>query len=682
MRRFVLPVVLFATAAATAQSVTFLSFNGSTGAKRNLYIVGDGFTANEQGVFDQYVNTTILQGVFRNGDALAESMNAFNIIRINVASTQSGVTRVDQSGNVVTARNTYLDYRYSGIWSRCWMEPGPRTSSALDALRRTYAPWADYWVIVLNETGGGGCARGNQIAVTRGVGWDTIAHELGHMVGGLGDEYFGGTARYTGGEPSAPNLSRNGSRSVKWSQYIAPTTPVPTLASQVADQNRDVGVFEGGTLGTTQYRYGLFRPVENCRMRSNTPAFCPVCYEALRDALYGYDERFLWDTVIGDFNGDGRDDVVLHGGTTLTLYTSDGSRLNQVWTETMGWHVHAYSRILVTDFDGDRRSDLIVTSQQNAEVRVFRSTGTGFVLAATFTGSFREWTLQIYDQFLVGDWNGDGRRDLAIFNPSQWGSPIIAFFTSTGSSFALSHYYYASIPGWGAMKPNDKFLVADCDGDNRDDLYVSNSRDWAVVYLQALRSTGNGLQAGPLYGDSVPGWTMRRGDQLFVADFDADRRDDLYVFNPTDWSQPYFGMLRSSGVALTRTQIYANSIPGWGAMKPNDRFFVADVNGDVRDDLYVYNAFDFGATRYLGTVRSDGLGLNASYQANAIGHWTMSILDLPQVANFNGGNRMSDLIVRNGMMLTMLASNGLAVSNVRHYPKYIRNLRYHALGWW
>jgi len=360
---------------------------------------------------------------------------------------------------------------------------------------------------------------------------------------------------------------------------------------------------------------------------------------------------------------------------------SDGSRLNMAWTQTMAEHVKSHSLVLASDFDGDRRQDLIVVSPQNAEVRCFRSTGTAFTLTQSYTGSFREWALQRFDQFLVGDWNGDGRRDLAIFNPTQWGSPLLAFFASTGTGWALQFYYYGSIPGWGAMRPNDRFSVADCDGDGRHDLYVFNGVDWGVVYLQALRSTGTALQAGPLYGGSVPGWSLRRRDQLFVADFDGDRRQDLYVFNPYDWSQPYFGMLRSGGVTLGNVQTYGNSIPGWGAMKPNDRFFVADVNGDGRSDLYVYNSLDFGATRYLGMVRSSGQSLSSSYQRDAIGFWAMGVVDLPQVANFDGGTR-ADLVVRNGLMLAMLASNGQSLSNVRFYPKYVRNLRFHLTGWW
>jgi hypothetical protein len=681
MQRFLLPAALLAAGSLTAQTVNFLSFNGSTGAKRNLYIVGDGFTSAEQNTFNQYVDTTILQGVFRNGDALAECMNAFNIIRINADSTHSGVTRVDQNGTVVTARTTYLDYRYSGIWSRCWMEPGPRTASALDSLKRTHAPWADYWVIVLNETGFGGCARGNTIAVTRAVDWTVIAHELGHMVGGLGDEYTGGTASYGGGEPGAPNLSRNGTRTVKWNAYIDPRTPVPTVPTQVADQNRDVGVFEGATLGTTNYRYGLFRPVADCRMNGNAPAFCPVCYEALRDALRGYDEGLLWDTVVGDFNGDGRDDVVLHGGTSLTLYTSDGSRLAIAWIQTMTQHVHSHSRVVATDFSGDGRADLVVMSQQNAELRMFQSTGAGFTLVGSYNGAFREWALQLYDSFLFGDWNGDGKRDVAIFNATQWGKPLLAFFLSTGSSWVLSHWYYDSIPGWGLMRPNDKFLVADTNGDRKDDLYAFNGVDWSVTYLQALRSTGTSLQAGPLYSGTVPGWSLRRNDRLLVADFDADQRDDLYVFNAADWWQPYLGLVRSDGYALSLTQGYGGAVPGWGALKGGDMFFAADVNGDRREDLYVYNSIDYGTNRYLGMLRSSGSSLSGTYQVNAIGRWTMGIIDLPQIANFNGG-AMVDLLVRNGTMLTMLASNGLSVSGVRHYPKYIRNVRYHAMGWW
>ncbi len=128
-----------------------------------------------------------MDGVFGEG-VLSEVMNAFNIHRINVDSVDSGVTQVDADGDVTTARDTALDYRFSGDWNRCWMGAGPNTNTALNDLLDALVPERDYVFVVLNEPGFGGCAGGSRLAVTMGAGWSVGSHEMGHMVGGLADE--------------------------------------------------------------------------------------------------------------------------------------------------------------------------------------------------------------------------------------------------------------------------------------------------------------------------------------------------------------------------------------------------------------------------------------------------------------------------------------------------------------
>jgi len=191
-----------------AQIVTNLLISGGTGSKKDLVIIGDGFQAGaDQIVFNNFVTTTIMQGMFGNGP-LREDMNAFNIYRINMISTDSGVTQVDAAGNVVTSKNTALGYRYSGNWNRCWMEGGISTSSGLRFLIDSLVPGRDYVIVILNEANRGACTRGREFAMTTGGTWPTAAHEAGHLFGNLCDEYFGGMAAYTGGEPGCANLTR------------------------------------------------------------------------------------------------------------------------------------------------------------------------------------------------------------------------------------------------------------------------------------------------------------------------------------------------------------------------------------------------------------------------------------------------------------------------------------------
>lgn len=669
----------FGAVPAAAQSVTALLYSGPSSVKQDLVIVGDGYTSSQQAAFNSFVDTVVMNGMFQR-DIFREAKNAFNVWRVNANSVDSGVTQVNASGAVTVARNTALDYRYSGIWSRCWMEPGPNTNSRLASILAATVPGAEYVFIVLNEPGGGGCRRGNTLAVTSASGWSTCAHEMGHMVGNLGDEYWSGSVTYTGAEPTAANLTRQTSRAlIKWGDYIPPTRPIPTTSSHVTDPVHDVGLFAGGTFGSQQFANGVFHPALSSRMRANSPEFCPVGYEAFRDALTGAEVREFHNRYLGDFDGDGRDDLVLHNAISLQLYLSDGTRLQPTWFDT-GFPYYPEESFLVADFDGDGRDDLYGVFP-GVGIGMFRSTGSSFVLWGFYLWNLPGWALRPGDRMLTGDWNGDGRADLALFNGSDWSIPYLGMFTSGGNSLNIIARYDGSMPGW-TMARNDRHFVGDFDGDGRDEIGVFNGVDWSIRYLAIQRSTGAGLAHVVQYGGNLPGWGMAANDQHFVGDFDNDGHDDLYIFNGQDWATPYLSMMRSLGTGLAQRVRYdgSNPPPGWG-MTAGDRFHVGDVNGDGRSDLVVFNATNW-ATEYLGILQSTGSALSGTWQADWVGNWNLGPDDRVGIANFSGGSGWDDVVIHNDDWLGLLRSNATSFSSVRLYPKYIRNVSYHRLAWW
>jgi hypothetical protein len=138
--------------------------------------------------------------------------------------------------------------------------------------------------VIINHPGQGGVATGSRAVITRAEGWDTVAHELGHAIGGLGDEYHNkAKAFYAGVEPNAANLTKETERDkIKWKNRLHPFIEVPTRNTpSVWDDNNDVGVFEGATIGQTRYAFKLYRPAISCRMNSDLPNFCPVCRDAM-----------------------------------------------------------------------------------------------------------------------------------------------------------------------------------------------------------------------------------------------------------------------------------------------------------------------------------------------------------------------------------------------------------------
>jgi hypothetical protein len=127
----------------------------------------------------------------------------------------------------------------------------------------------------------------------------------------------------------------------------------------------------------------------------------------------------FWDTqqwLAGDFNGDGKDDLAKAftdaGLASTDVHLSTGSGVGiQRWETRQGgfWDAQQW---LAGDFNGDGKDDLAkaFTDAGLASMDVHLSTGSGFGIQrwATRQGGF--WDAQ---QWLVGDFNGDGKDDLA-----------------------------------------------------------------------------------------------------------------------------------------------------------------------------------------------------------------------------------------------------------------------------
>lgn len=681
------------TAPAQGQTVTELLRNGPNGEKFNLVIIGDGFTAGaDQTAFDTFVQNTVIRDLFsenRNG-AYREIMGAFNIFRINANSAASGITTVDANGNVVTTVNTFFGYRFSGMWNRCWMEPGPNTNNTLNNTLNNLVPGWTHAFVVLNTANFGGCRRGNQLAITMGGTWTVAAHEMGHMIGNLGDEYTG-TGTYTGGDPGNVNLSNTSDRStLKWRQFVDPNTALPTANGSGIDPVETDGAFAGATIGNQQFNAGIFRPAFNSRMNSNQPEFDSVGYDQMRNVAEAHMDLRYRNVYVGRFTGQAKSDVMVHHENSLFLFTGQWDTLDSTWVRTMPdpvWDAYRPGdRFLVGDFDGDGKQDLFVYNFTDWSIPYFamlRSTGNGFTGVRRFDRDLPGWgEMKPGDQFFMADFDGDGKDDIVVFNGSDFSIGYLLMLRSTGNNLQFVRRFDDTLPGWGSMTRNDTFFVANSNRDRRADLYVSNQKDFSIGYLLLLASNGSGYDFVRRFDQTLPGWgDMKPGDEFFVGDFNGDSLSDIFVFNGGDWSMPYLEMLRSTGNNLQFVRRFDRDVPGWGEMRPHDRWFVADANGDRRADLYVYNGQDW-STQYLGTLSSSGTSLNGGWQEDWIGSWNLGPNDRFLVCNFNGGSGWDDLLVYNDNWFGLLRSLSTRVMLTSINPQWIHNHRYHNLGWW
>jgi FG-GAP-like repeat len=382
----------------------------------------------------------------------------------------------------------------------------------------------------------------------------------------------------------------------------------------------------------------------------------------------------------GDFNGDGKDDVLVHNGNAILVYRSNGSQLEVAFSAVErvpgSWQFKPNDKLYVGDFNGDGKDEIAIFNGSDWVMEylgLLADDGAGGLrLIARYDGSMPGWDFKPGDRFYVADWDGNGKKDLFVFNGREWAIPYLGMLRSSGTGFAVTKRYDANLPGW-QMRPGDKHYVGDFNGNGKEDLWVFNGADWSLAYLGMLRSTGAALAMQKRYDGNLPGWQMRPNDRHYVGDLNGDRKADLYVFNGRNWAIAYLGMLRSTGTGLAMVRRYDGNAPGW-QMREHDRHWLADINRDGKADLFVYNHEDWGP-EYLGTMITSGSDLVAAWKEDWVGEWNLGSVDRFQPCDYEGGGGRRDLVVHNTNWLGMIRATP-ALSLQRIYHKWIHNYRY------
>lgn len=188
-----------------------------------------------------------------------------------------------------------------------------------------------------------------------------------------------------------------------------------------------------------------------------------------------------------DINGDGKSDMVWLYQSTSQLtylratYLSDGTKFTLVSTED-GIAYDPLSQFFSMDVNGDSKTDLVEVrpNQVTWERRIWLSNGsTGFTL--TSTDNSMAYNADSYQ--LPGDINGDGKMDMLELFPYQ-GAFYRRAWLSSGYSFVQASNDYG-LPADNTTR----FLVADVNGDSRDDfIELYRAKSTRRIWL----STGSG----------------------------------------------------------------------------------------------------------------------------------------------------------------------------------------------
>ena len=302
---------------------------------------------------------------------------------------------------------------------------------------------------------------------------------------------------------------------------------------------------------------------------------------------------------IGDFDGDGRDDVLLRRDDgAWYYYAMDGRRhisgRNGPATLTRDLR---YGVAGIGDLDGDGRDDVLLRRDDGAWY-YYAMDGRRHISGrngpATLTRDLR------YDVAGIGDFDGDGRDDVLLRRDDGF------------------WYYYAmdgrrhirARTGPATLTRNLRYGVAgigDLDGDGRDDVLLR--RDDGAWYYYAMDGRRH------ISGRNGPATLTRdlRYGVAGIGDLDGDGRDDV-LLRRDDGFWYYYAMdgrrhfrARTGPATLTRNLRYG--VAGTGDL---------DVDEEALGLLYVKPTFGLPGTVVTLSVRGAGPGTTVQLRGQTI----------------------------------------------------------------
>ncbi len=271
----------------------------------------------------------------------------------------------------------------------------------------------------------------------------------------------------------------------------------------------------------------------------------------------GYDTpeeiQFFKGNVTGDYNGDGRSDIAFylpetkefivaeHNGRTFDFVNYGHNILSGIDIFSCEW--------FSGDYDGNGLSDAVLFHEPTGQWLLMRNRGKSFefiIFSRHFKNIFRDDYIPDYNldseytsdssrygrhremiHFLSGDFNGDGRSDISIYDERSGVWYVAENYRDEVNGFRLEWIKYAdySLPV-DSLFTHDRF-TGDFNGDGFSDVLVldrSSGKWW-------LGETGDRSISFRVFG-STP--EHREITRWLQGDFNGDGRTDIGFYSETD----------------------------------------------------------------------------------------------------------------------------------------------------
>jgi uncharacterized protein (DUF2141 family) len=184
---------------------------------------------------------------------------------------------------------------------------------------------------------------------------------------------------------------------------------------------------------------------------------------------YPTTQTFTWFVLTGDFNGDGKLDLLVGSATStinLLLGNGDGTFRSPIAIDAGGCFG------AIPDLNGDKKLDIVLVGCSTAG-----TDGDITVLLGNGDGTFKKpvnYPAGASGLLKVRDVNGDGKLDVVVPDTRDGGNKVAVLLGNGDGTFQAPHDYFVDNDAYGVA-------VGDFNGDNLPDLAVGNNDHVSIL---------------------------------------------------------------------------------------------------------------------------------------------------------------------------------------------------------
>jgi hypothetical protein len=308
--------------------------------------------------------------------------------------------------------------------------------------------------------------------------------------------------------------------------------------------------------------------------------------------------------VSDDFDADGKADLALTGGTAWDSQPVAFSKGNGDFAVSnrpiLGdWPVWAADPAVSTvsgDFNKDGKADLALSGGPgwaSQPLAFSKGDGTFTVSNQPIPGDWPRWAEDPNVETVAGDFNKDGFADLALSGGPGWASQPVAFGNGDGTFTVSNKPMPGDWPGWAA-DPAVSTVSGDFNKDGYTDLALSGGPGWASQPVAFGKGDGTFTVSNkPMPGD-WPVWAADPAVSTVSGDFNNDGYADLALSGGPGWASQPVAFGKGDGTFTVSNVPIAGDWPTW-AQHPDVDTVQGDYNGDHKSDLALLGGPDWGS---------------------------------------------------------------------------------------